>query len=142
MIRAELQPGVWLDARRAVFFEASRLLVVSDLHWGYAESHRVRGNLLPDWGDAEIARNLRTLIADYRPAEMLWLGDSLHTLAGRTEAERFLTDAQAQEYLFACMDAMNLSSRADMVEAMQHVFRCPAAERARAFVQVINNSCQ
>ena len=93
MIRAELQPGVWLDARRAVFFEASRLLVVSDLHWGYAESHRVRGNLLPDWGDAEIARNLRTLIADYRPAEMLWLGDSLHTLAGRTEAERFLTAA-------------------------------------------------
>ena len=63
-------------------------------------------------------------------------------LNAMAEAERFLTDAQAQEYLFACMDAMNLSSRADMVEAMQHVFRCPAAERARAFVQVINNSCQ
>jgi len=93
MIRAELQPGVWLDARRAVFFEAARLLVVSDLHWGYAESHRVRGNLLPDWGDAEIARDLRALIADYRPAEMLWLGDSLHTLAGRTTAERFLATA-------------------------------------------------
>ena len=93
MIRAELQPGVWLDARRAVFFEAQRLLVVSDLHWGYAESHRAHGNLLPDWGDREIARNLGTLIADYGPAEMLWLGDSLHTLAGRTEAERFLETA-------------------------------------------------
>jgi hypothetical protein len=63
-------------------------------------------------------------------------------LNAMAEAERFLTGAQAQEYLFACMDAMNLSSRADMVEAMQHVFRCPAAERARAFVRVINNSCQ
>ncbi len=93
MIRAELQPGVWLDARRGVFFEAPRLLVVSDLHWGYAESHRARGNLLPDWGDEEIARTLGALIADYRPAEMLWLGDSLHTLAGRSAAERFLASS-------------------------------------------------
>jgi metallophosphoesterase superfamily enzyme len=34
--------------------------------------------------------DLQTLIADHRPAEMLWLGDSLHTITGRFAAERFL----------------------------------------------------
>ncbi len=90
MIRSEIQPGVWLDNRRAVFIESLRLLVVSDLHWGYSESHRSRGNLLPEWGDAKIASDLNTLIADYQPAELLWLGDSLHTMAGRLGAEMFL----------------------------------------------------
>lgn len=90
MIRAQLQPGVWIDSRRALFIEENRLLVVSDIHWGYAESHRAHGNLLPDWGDAEIKRDLDALLADYCPAEMLWLGDSLHTLKGRLHAEVFL----------------------------------------------------
>lgn len=90
MIRAEIQPHVWLDARRALFIEPLRLLVVSDLHWGYVESHRARGNLLPDWGDAQIAGDLNSLIGDYQPVEMLWLGDSLHTLTGRLAAEQFL----------------------------------------------------
>lgn len=65
---------------------------MADLHWGYAVSHRARGNLLPIWGDEEIAARLRSLLADYQPAEMLWLGDSLHALAGRAAAEVFLTD--------------------------------------------------
>lgn len=90
MIRAEIQPRVWIDSRRAVFFEALRLLVVSDLHWGYAASHRAQGNLLPEWGDSAIAQTIDALIADYQPAEMLWLGDSLHTLKGRQHAEDFL----------------------------------------------------
>lgn len=94
MIRAEIQPGVWLDARRAVYFETERLLVVSDLHWGYAASHRATGNLLPDWGDPEIAAHLRTLLTDYQPARMLWLGDSLHTLRGRHAAEAFLSPCE------------------------------------------------
>ena len=90
MTRAEFAPGLWLDSRRAVFFEAFRLLVVSDLHWGYATSHRARGNLLPDWGDDAIAASLDALLNDYQPSRMLWLGDSLHTLRGRLNAERFL----------------------------------------------------
>ncbi|HYP16970.1 MAG TPA: metallophosphoesterase [Opitutus sp.] len=88
--RLEVIPGVWLDARLAVFLAASRVLIVADLHWGYAHSHRVRGNLLPAWGDAEIARRLHGLLADYAPAEMIWLGDSLHTLDGREAAAAFL----------------------------------------------------
>jgi hypothetical protein len=90
VLRSEILPGLWLDARRALYLAPLGALVVADLHWGYAASHRARGNLLPIWGDAEIATQLRTLIADYQPRELLWLGDSLHTLAGRAAAEQFL----------------------------------------------------
>lgn len=90
MKRVAIQAGLWLDARRAVFFEALGVLAVADLHWGYSASHRSAGNLLPAWGDEEIARNLTGLIADYQPREMIWLGDSVHDLAGRHAAEAFL----------------------------------------------------
>ncbi|ACB76426.1 metallophosphoesterase [Opitutus terrae] len=81
---------MWIDARLALWLEATRSLIVADLHWGYVESHRAQGNLLPAWGDADIAARLRALLQDYQPAEMIWLGDSLHTLAGRAAAESFL----------------------------------------------------
>ncbi len=86
----EILPGVHLDARLALWLASPRTLVVADLHWGYVESHRARGNLLPTWGDAEIAQRLDSLLADYSPREMIWLGDSLHTLQGRSSAEAFL----------------------------------------------------
>lgn len=91
-LRAEVQPGVWADARRAVFIEPLQTLVVADLHWGYASSHLAAGNLLPAWGDEEIARQLLSLISEYRPREMIWLGDSLHALPGRAAAENFLRE--------------------------------------------------
>jgi metallophosphoesterase superfamily enzyme len=67
-----------------------RLLVVADIHWGYAASHRSQGNLLPLWGDDEIAGRLDSLVQDYQPAGLLWLGDSVHTPAGRGAAEAYL----------------------------------------------------
>lgn len=88
--RHEILPDLWLDARRALWLARTRVLVVADVHWGYAAVHRAEGNLLPLWGDDEIAARLRALLADYEPAEMLWLGDSLHALAGRAAAEEFL----------------------------------------------------
>jgi metallophosphoesterase superfamily enzyme len=90
MNSCEVFPGVWLDGRLALWLARPRLLVVADLHWGYAASHRASGNLLPSWGDAELSERLRGLISDYQPAEMIWLGDSLHTLEGRGPAEAFL----------------------------------------------------
>ena len=93
--RTEILPGLWLDSRRALFISALNTLVIADLHWGYAASHRAIGNLLPAWGDAEIASVLHALIADYAPAGMIWLGDSLHTLAGRAAAEHFLNELPA-----------------------------------------------
>ncbi len=91
--RLEFQPGLWVDSRRALWFEDARRLVVADLHWGYAAAHRARGNLLPPWGDAEIAGRLNALIADYSPAEMLWLGDIVHAAEGAAAAEAYLAAA-------------------------------------------------
>lgn len=86
----EVQPGVWLDTRLALWIPTEGLLVVADLHWGYAASHRARGNLLPAWGDDEIERRLRSLVADYHPQEMLWLGDIVHAAEGAGAAEKYL----------------------------------------------------
>jgi metallophosphoesterase superfamily enzyme len=91
--RVEVRRDLWLDARLALWLAEPRILVVADLHWGYVASHRATGNLLPAWGDADIARRLNSLIEDYRPAEMIWLGDSLHTLAGSESANEFLRSA-------------------------------------------------
>jgi metallophosphoesterase superfamily enzyme len=91
--RVEIRRDIWLDGRLAIWLEELRILVVSDLHWGYAASHRSEGNLLPAWGDAEIARRLNSLLVDYQPQEMIWLGDSLHTLAGSDSATDFLESA-------------------------------------------------
>ena len=88
--RMEIHPGVWLDSRLGLYLADARILVVADLHWGYATSHRAHGNLLPAWGDEEIAQRLHGLLIDYQPDEMIWLGDSLHTLAGAEAAEVFL----------------------------------------------------
>ncbi len=88
--RLQIRPDVWLDARRAVWLAQPRLLLVADLHWGYVASHRAQGNLLPAWGDEDIIVRLQSLLADYQPWEMIWLGDSLHTLSGREAADDFL----------------------------------------------------
>ena len=88
--RREVAPGVWIDTRRALFLDEPQALIVADIHWGYAVAHRAAGNLLPMWGDDEIARGLSGLIEHYRPREFIWLGDSLHTLDGRRAAEEFI----------------------------------------------------
>ncbi|PAW67423.1 MAG: hypothetical protein B9S34_05375 [Opitutia bacterium Tous-C1TDCM] len=89
-VRQEIRPGAWLDARRALWLAEFRWLVVADLHWGYAQSHRARGNLMPLWGDAELADRLDALAADYAPAAMVWLGDSVHAAEGAAAAEAYL----------------------------------------------------
>ena len=89
-VKREVQPGVWLDSRRALWLAELQLLVVADLHWGYAASHRARGNLLPLWGDEQLASTLDALIQDFSPKEMLWLGDIVHAAEGSAAAERYL----------------------------------------------------
>jgi metallophosphoesterase superfamily enzyme len=100
-VRTEILPGLWLDPRLALWIPAERLLVVADIHWGYAASHRAQGNLLPYWGDEEIARRLRALLDDYRPAEMLWLGDIVHAATGAAAAEHFVRESPVPITLLA-----------------------------------------
>lgn len=77
--RLELSPGLWLDARRAVWLEEERALLVADLHLGYAWSHRQQGNLLPIAGTEDTLDRLQALAAEYQPSEIIVLGDIIHT---------------------------------------------------------------
>ncbi len=99
--RKEILPGIWLDSRLGLWLAAERILVIADLHWGYAASHRARGNLLPIWGDDEIESRLIRLVADYKPAEMIWLGDVVHAAEGGARAEQFLRTAPVPVTLIA-----------------------------------------
>jgi putative SbcD/Mre11-related phosphoesterase len=87
---ARAAPGLLIDGEGALLLEEHGTLVVADIHWGYSRSHRARGNLLPMHGDDEIAARLEGLIARHRPCRMIWLGDTLHTLAGRSQASAWM----------------------------------------------------
>lgn len=87
---AEVAPGVLLDSRLALFHTVERWLAVADLHYGYEVSLRAAGALLPTYGMDDIERRLHGLLADYRPARLLLLGDLVHGGAARAEADAFL----------------------------------------------------
>jgi uncharacterized protein len=91
LLQVEIEPGWWLCSGRALYLVAERTLIVADIHWGYADSHRQAGNLLPLWGDDETAARLRQLLDFYAPERMIWLGDSLHTPRSTNAAEAFLS---------------------------------------------------
>jgi putative SbcD/Mre11-related phosphoesterase len=95
----EIQPGWWLSSDRALYLAPERTLVVADIHWGYAHSHRLAGNLLPLWGNDTIALRLRRLLERYQPQRMIWLGDSLHTPGAAEFADRFLAELGALEVI-------------------------------------------
>jgi metallophosphoesterase superfamily enzyme len=92
LIEVEIRPGWRLSSERSLYFNHERTLVVADIHWGYADSHRKIGNLLPLWGNEETDRRLSRLLEHYQPARMIWLGDSLHTPHAAPIAERFLSE--------------------------------------------------
>ena len=80
----ELEPGIWLDARRALWLADEQLLAVADLHLGYAWAHRHGGNLLPLAAHDAIVRRLEALVADYRPRSVALLGDIVHRAVSMT----------------------------------------------------------
>lgn len=70
--------GICLDARRAVFLEKSRRLVVADLHLGFAWVQRRRGQLLPVSVADDTPARLAELCRDWDPLEIVVLGDVVH----------------------------------------------------------------
>jgi DNA ligase-associated metallophosphoesterase len=78
MSRHEIQAGVWLDHRRAVYLEKHRALCVADLHLGYAWAHRYSGQLMPLVDDGDLAERLELLCRDYAPERVVLLGDIIH----------------------------------------------------------------
>lgn len=76
--RLKLAPGLWLDARRAVWLAESRTLAVADLHLGYVWAHRAAGQMLPISARDDTLDRLAALIADYAPERVALLGDIVH----------------------------------------------------------------
>lgn len=76
--RHQLAPGLWLDARRAVWLEQESVLAVADLHLGFVWAHRAEGNLLPLSAPDDALARLGVLIHEYRPREVVVLGDIVH----------------------------------------------------------------
>src|ERR1043166_2385063 len=67
-----------LDGRLALFHKTERWLAVADLHFGYELSQRAAGRLVPMWGMATIADRLTELVDEYRPRQLIVLGDLVH----------------------------------------------------------------
>ena len=79
--RLEIASGLWIDARRAAWLSDARVLVVADLHLGYAWAHRHAGQLLPVATGEDTLPRLRVLIDEYEPRELVLLGDIVHAAA-------------------------------------------------------------
>jgi metallophosphoesterase superfamily enzyme len=116
LLHVEIRPGWWLSGERSLFLEAERTLVVADIHWGYAQSHRRAGNLLPLWGNEATAERLRRLVHHYKPERMIWLGDSLHKPHDAEAAEEFLAEFAQVETILIAGNHDRKWKRADRIE--------------------------
>lgn len=70
------------DRRGVLYFPAHDLLVVSDLHLEKGAALARRGTLAPPYDTAATLARLHAVIADYRPAVVVSLGDSFHDTKG------------------------------------------------------------
>lgn len=70
--------GLFLDPRRAAWFPSERLLAIADTHFGYAWVQRQRGLLVPLQSGADAIERLAPLLADYRPTQLVVVGDIVH----------------------------------------------------------------
>jgi DNA ligase-associated metallophosphoesterase len=66
------------DLSGALFWEAQRLLVVSDLHLEKGSSFAARGVLLPPYDTAATLSRLAAVISRHNPRMVIALGDSFH----------------------------------------------------------------
>lgn len=78
-------PLVWhgeeiiLDARRAAFFPLHKTLLLSDVHLGKASHFRKNGIAIPENIHFDDLARLQSLIDDYLPKQIVFLGDLFHS---------------------------------------------------------------
>ncbi|MCO5131727.1 MAG: ligase-associated DNA damage response endonuclease PdeM [Xanthobacteraceae bacterium] len=80
------------DLSGALYWDAERLLVVSDLHLEKGSSFALRGVLLPPYDTTETLARLDAVIARYQPRAVIALGDSFHD---RDAHQRLSSDHRA-----------------------------------------------
>src|SRR5271165_5538681 len=73
-----------LDPAGALFWPATALLAVSDLHLEKGSSYARHGHLLPPWDTQATLDRLTLLLRRYRPRLVIALGDSFHDADGAT----------------------------------------------------------
>lgn len=98
--RLQIEPGIWVDARRAIWFEHLSILAVADLHIGYNWAHRHSGQLLPLHQPDDTIGRLQALSDFYKPTEILLLGDIVHRALPVPQIEQELQNLLAQ---FKCL---------------------------------------
>ena len=89
--RSYVAENVLLDARLALFHERERWLAIADLHYGFELSQRAAGRMVPMWGMESASARLLALIADYKPQQLILVGDLVHDHTAR-DALRKLFD--------------------------------------------------
>jgi DNA ligase-associated metallophosphoesterase len=88
-----------LDCAGALWWPAERTLVFSDIHFEKGSSLARWGALLPPYDTRTTLKRMTALIARYRPARVIALGDSFHD---RDAADRL--DAEERTMLAALVD--------------------------------------
>lgn len=74
--------AVMFDASGAAFFPDLGLLAVSDLHLERGAAHARRGFMLPPYDTGRTLAALAEMVARYRPARVVSLGDNFHDRVG------------------------------------------------------------
>lgn len=90
--QARIADDVLLDGRLALFHEREQWLAVADLHFGYEVSQRAAGRLMPMWGMNSVRDRLLALLADYRPRQLVLVGDLVHDRAAASELQRLFAE--------------------------------------------------
>lgn len=75
--RLTLGPGRVGHASGALYLEETRTLMVADAHLGYGWAQRRRGQMGPVT-DGGIGERLLAVVREFRPGEILFLGDTVH----------------------------------------------------------------
>ncbi len=70
------------DHSGALYWPAERMLIVADLHLEKCSAFAARGQLLPPYDTRATLDQLGKVIARYRPATVIALGDSFHDSGG------------------------------------------------------------
>lgn len=90
------------DPSGALWYESERLLIVADLHLEKGSAFASRRVFLPPYDTAATLARLAALVARYRPAGVVALGDSFHD--PRAQARMTARDADALRGLGAGRD--------------------------------------
>jgi DNA ligase-associated metallophosphoesterase len=74
-----LEQSLWLDPRKALYWQEQKAVLLSDLHLGKAAHFRKSGIAIPETVHKEDYRRMDDLIAHYHPEHVYLLGDIFHS---------------------------------------------------------------